>query len=176
MSTPSLHKLVQPWDAPTAVISEDGLYRYELTRRWERGGATMTFVMLNPSTADALTDDPTVRRCVGFAKREGCAALRVLNLYAFRTPSPRELRAARRRHVDVVGPENDNYLRTVTTMAGPVVAAWGPSGEPDRVAEVVEILTFGIDEVLHALHVTKGGAPGHPLYLAGGSPLVEWSP
>ena len=77
----------------TAVISQDGLYRYHLERRWS-DAPFLTFVMLNPSTADAEIDDPTIRRCVGFSKREGAGGIAVVNLYAFRATSPADLRQA----------------------------------------------------------------------------------
>jgi hypothetical protein len=77
-----------------AVFSPDRAYRYLLIRRWALGGPTMTMIMLNPSTADAHADDPTIRRCVSLARREGCAALEVVNLFALRSPYPKALLAA----------------------------------------------------------------------------------
>lgn len=88
----------------SASISGD--YRYRLGRAWA-GGPTCTFIMLNPSTADADQDDPTIRRCVGFAKALGCGALEVVNLYAYRATNPRDLL----RQDERVGPENDYWLR-----------------------------------------------------------------
>lgn len=157
----------------SAVISDDGLYRYELRRTWAIDKPHMTFVMLNPSTADALQDDPTVRRCRGFAEREGCGTLRVLNLYAYRATKPQALWEAFSRGVDIVGPDNDRWLGSAAGRDDVVVAAWGAHGAPDRVREVRRILTERGHDV-HALALTKAGAPGHPLYLPGDAPLIRW--
>ena len=104
-----------------AVISDCERYRYRLTRRWD-DGPTCTFIMLNPSTADARKDDPTIRRCIGFARREGCAALLVINCFAFRATKPADLFAAE----DPIGPENDRHIMAASLDAdGQVIAAWG---------------------------------------------------
>jgi hypothetical protein len=151
----------------------EGDYRYTLQRGWTDGWPWATFIMLNPSTADADTDDPTIRRCIGFAQREGCAGLRVVNLYALRATDPRELW----KHADPVGPLNDFHLRDefldVAYGGGLVIAAWGAHARPDRVAVVRNLAAgFGVD--LHALGFTKAGQPRHPLYLRGDAPLVPW--
>jgi hypothetical protein len=73
------------------VLSPDGLYRYLLWRTWNPKANTMVWLMLNPSTADAMNDDPTIRRCIGFAQREGCGSIQVLNLYALRATKPKHL-------------------------------------------------------------------------------------
>lgn len=148
-----------------ARISADGLYRYSLHREWMNrldGPRWCTFVMLNPSTADALEDDPTIRRCIGFARSLGCNGLAVVNLYAYRATNPAELWTV----IDPVGPENDDTLRMFFDMAAqhdfPIIAAWGTNAKPERVARV---LSMPGAERLSALSVTKSGAPGHPLYL-----------
>ena len=159
-----------------ATISQCGLYRYSLWREWSVEGPVMGWVMLNPSTADAHTDDPTIRRCIGFAKREGCGGIIVRNLFAYRTPSPKALGEAYRAGVDVVGPENDEWLRAFVDppFVGPVVAAWGAgAGVPlrvfeRRVSEVVQVLG-GVLSVLDG--PTRTASP-HPLYLAKDTPLV----
>lgn len=108
-----------------AVISDDGLYRYLLERHWDDTTSSCTFVMLNPSTADALVDDPTIRRCVGFAKSFGCGSLRVVNLYAYRATKPAELWTVD----DPVGPANGSYwFSALTAHDGPVP----PPGERMR--------------------------------------------
>lgn len=102
----------------SAKISDCGQYRYTLTR----GDAPrLCFVMLNPSTADATLDDPTIRRCLGYAKREGCAGLEVLNLYALRATNPADLW----KHHDPVGPDNDRELYWAASRYMRMVAAWG---------------------------------------------------
>jgi len=154
----------------TAEISDCGLYRYSLTRRWS-DGRRMLFVMLNPSTADASQDDPTIRRCIGLAKREGCGSLEVVNLFAFRATDPRALVKAR----DPVGPLNDHWIVGASDRAEVIVAAWGaslPAGKPSkRPAAVLRLLA---DRDVMALGLTNGGCPRHPLYLAGDSPLVTY--
>lgn len=151
-----------------AVLSEDGAYRYSLVRRW--GNALPAqFVMLNPSTADDTLDDPTIRRCVGFAQRLGCGGIVVVNLYALRSTDPAQLWKAD----DPVGPRNDTYLSVVMRRAGtvgaPLIAAWGANAKADRVAEV---LAMPHAEQFTCLGLTKAGAPRHPLYVRADAPLV----
>ena len=153
----------------SAVISDDGLYRYRLERCWGRG-ATVTWVMLNPSTADADTDDPTLRRIQGFSRRMGFGRLIVVNLYAYRATEPSELwRAA-----DPVGPENDWYLFDAMTGHEAVVA-WGAHAKPDRIARFLEIHRSAPGAGrLHALALTGAGQPRHPLYLRGDLIMQPW--
>ena len=141
-----------------------GEYRYTLTRVWDSALPMITFVLLNPSTADAAQLDPTLRRCVGFAKREGNGGMVIVNLYAYRTKDPKIMMAA----TDPVGPDNDRVLSGVT---GTVVAGWGTNADPARVAHALALLPQ-----LHALGVTKDGHPRHPLYLSADAPLIEWMP
>ena len=141
-----------------------GEYRYTLTRVWGPALPIITFVLRNPSTADAAELDPTLRRCVGFAKRAGYGGMLILNLYAFRTKDPEVMLAA----TDPVGPENDRVLASAT---GTVVAGWGTNADPARVARALALLPR-----LHALAITKDGHPGHPLYLPATAPLIEWVP
>lgn len=157
-----------------ARISKDGLYRYALWREWRTAlerPRWATFVMLNPSTADAEVDDPTIRRCIGFAKSLGCTGLAVVNLYALRSTSPDALWVAD----DPVGPENDATLAEFLGMSaryhGPLIAAWGAKAKADRVREVLALP--GADRLL-ALGTTKDGAPRHPLYLRADSRPVCW--
>lgn len=152
----------------SAAFSECGQYRYELTRRWG-AGPVATFIMLNPSTADAEQDDPTIRRCVGYARRWGCGALVVVNLYAYRATSPADLWTAS----DPVGPDNDWRLSAATGAPGPLVAAWGAHARPDRIAAVLALPGMG---VLEALATTKSGQPRHPLYLRGDLTPQPWTP
>lgn len=149
-----------------AVISDCDRYRYELTRRWA-DGPVATFVMLNPSTADGDQDDPTIRRCTGYATAWGCGGLHVVNLYALRATSPADLWAAD----DPVGPENDAWLMCAAITGGPLVAAWGAHARPDRIAAVLELPGF---HSLEALATTKAGQPRHPLYLPAGLTPQPW--
>ena len=153
-----------PWRG--AVV--DGPYRYRLWRVLRATpGLRCVFVMLNPSTADARVDDPTLRRCIGFASDLGFQRLDVVNLFAWRATDPRWLR---RRVVDdghavVIGPENDRHIVATCVGADLVIAAWGAHGSlGDRDLDVVRLLeSAGV--VLHMLDVTVEGQPRHPLYL-----------
>ena len=148
----------------SATAEMCGEYRYTLTRLWDPALPMITFVLLNPSTADAVQPDPTLRRCVSFAKREGYGGMVILNLYAFRTKDPKVMMAA----ADPVGPDNDRVLAGVM---GTVVAAWGTNADPARVSRVLALLPR-----LHALGITKNGHPRHPLYVRADAPLIEWMP
>lgn len=143
----------------TAVISDCGTYRYLLTRTWDTRLPTVGFIMLNPSTADADTDDPTIRRCVGFAKSWGYGGIAVRNLYALRSTDPKALRT----HPDPVGPDNYLYLEAA---AGDdlTVCAWGANADPIDSRGLIDGL-LGWGGQPHHLGLTKGGFPKHPLYL-----------
>lgn len=152
----------------SAVISECGMYRYELWRRWDDAKPYCMFVGLNPSTADAVIDDPTIRRCVGFAKAWGYGALCMANLFAWRATDPKDMKAAQY----PVGPDNDSTLQRLAAGAGIIIAAWGAHGSyRNRAAQVIAILP-----ALHALKLTKDGSPGHPLYLRGDAKPFSFSP
>lgn len=152
----------------SAVISECGAYRYRLTRG-PFDSRTLCFVMLNPSTADAETDDPTIRRCIAFAAREGCPSITVVNAYALRATDPRELR----RHRDPVGPENHIHLDGIAHAYDRIVVAWGARIDDQREREVEAILRRGGARLL-CLGKTKDGYPRHPLYVRGDQPLEDW--
>jgi hypothetical protein len=162
----------------SAIISPCQRYRYSLTRDWSHlfppdipGRAC--FVMANPSTADALKDDATIRRCIGFARAWGFGGIEVVNLFAFRSKDPRELIAAADRGEDVIGPENDVYIGTAHNRGRCTVAAWGglfSSFEP-RVRAVRELLGDGLHYVGT---LTKDGHPRHPRYLRGDLMPVVW--
>lgn len=158
----------------SAIISPCGSYRYLLKRPADSMSpmkSTALFVMLNPSTADATVDDPTIRRCRGFAKLWDCNGISVANLYALRSTNP----AALWSHADPVGPDNDSYLWRVAGEYGDVVCAWGTNARPERAAEVARIMRDA-GARLWCLGTTKDGSPRHPLYVRNDQPLVEWSP
>jgi hypothetical protein len=134
-----------------------GRYRYWLTRTWEAGRPSIAFIGLNPSTADAHRDDPTLRRCLGFARSWGCGRLIMLNLFAFRATNPAELRAV----ADPVGAANNRILLRRARAADRVIAAWGNGGTlHGRAAYVTARL-----DTLACLGVTAAGQPRHPLYV-----------
>lgn len=154
----------------TARISLSGEYRYELRRWWGAEDAPyVLFVMLNPSTADADVDDPTIRRCIGFTKSWGYSRLFVGNLFAYRATRPAELKTAR----DPVGHPNDVWLRSMARGAKLVIAAWGAHGPAGRAAEVTTILTEWGE--VHCLGLTKAGRPRHPLYVRGETQPVPFA-
>jgi hypothetical protein len=140
-------------------------YRYLLWRTWNPAGKPLAFLMLNPSTADATTDDPTVRRCLSFARDWGFGALYVVNLFAYRATSPRDLLAA----ADPVGPENDAAIRQAAQHSACLVAAWGGYGRyRGRDREVMELLTVQGCQVW-CLGCNQDGSPKHPLYIRKGT-------
>lgn len=146
----------------SATLSSCDRFRYRLGRRWNSDPALL-FIMLNPSTADAEVDDRTIKRCINFAFAHGFGAIEVVNLFAFRTAYPKELRAA-----DYpVGPDNDTYILEALDEAKDVCLAWGTAGaETRRPAEVLQLLR-GMGVQPKCLRITKSGHPEHPLYLPG---------
>lgn len=150
----------------SAIISPCGRYRYCLTRTWG-DGPILPIIMLNPSTADASVDDPTIRRCIGFAKREGRGGIVVCNLFGFRATNPADLRNA----MDPVGPDNFIHLETLMTAAVmadiPVLCAWGTNAEGREVRQ----LAIDYWAKLTCLGRTKHGQPRHPLYVPADQPM-----
>lgn len=150
----------------SAVISGCGQYRYRLDRRWS-DGTICCFVMLNPSTADADLDDPTIRRCISFAKREGHGALTVVNLFPYRATKPVDL-WSKPDFVRCGEPEGIAWFWDAVFKATTVIAAWG-AVECDRAVTVKNHLT-AMGAV--CLGKTKDGHPRHPLYVHSDAPLV----
>jgi hypothetical protein len=142
----------------SAVISQDGRYRYCLKRGWSDIGSTICFIGLNPSTADGELDDPTIRRCIAFAESFGGRELIMVNLFAWRATDSSELL----RSDDPIGPDNDQWLERSVEESDVVIAAWGNKG--NLVGRAARILTRFAGK-LHALKITKTGHPSHPLYL-----------
>ncbi len=154
-----------------AVLSDCGGYRYMLGRRWgDPATQALVWVMLNPSTADASVDDPTIRRVVRFTRDAGFPAAIVLNLYGLRATDPAELRG----HPDPVGPGNDAALEHLTQDHN-VVVAWGAFADTQRDGRVAEVLNGPLkDRHLLCLGTTKHGHPRHPLYVPAAQQLVEY--
>lgn len=169
-----------------AVLSPCGTYRYRLTRLWDKTLPVLGWIMLNPSTADASVDDPTIRKCVGFAKRGGFGSIVVTNLFAFRATDPRELKkrspltqsrsGAWTRDVSeaaiasssVVGPENDAHIIEAAHEARLTILAWGAHGGlGHRDRWVVSMLAHaGLESRTAVLAYTDDKSkPRHPLYL-----------
>ena len=137
-----------------AILSEDNLYRYQLSRIWDESKPLILFIMLNPSTADADVDDPTIRRVIRFTTSWGYGGVYVANLYAFRSTDPKALK-----HTDdPVGKENVSYITHLIGMASKVIYAWGNNQkEPSWLSELVQ--------TPYCIDLSKNGIPKHPLYL-----------
>jgi len=160
-----------PFGAAVATFDPSRRYRYRLSRIWAADDPVVAFVMLNPSTADAHRLDPTVRRCVGFARSWGFGGIEVVNLFAYRATDPAELL----RCPEPVGAGNDRAVLAAALRADLVVAAWGAGGgHGDRGATVTARLAArGV--ALCAIGRTKTGQPRHPLYVRGDVRPVPWS-
>ncbi len=153
----------------STVISSCERYRYMLERSWS-AGSRVTWVMLNPSTADGTHDDATIRKCVGFSKRWGHGGMRVVNIFAFRSTDPKAMFDAE----DPVGFENDWYIDRVVAMGGQVVLAWGAHGPVKRVDRVCSVISNAGGKSPQCLGLTKNGNPRHPLMLPYSTPLREF--
>lgn len=159
----------------SAILSEDGVYRYRLDRG-DPDDLHCLFVMLNPSTADSEMDDPTIRKCRGFASRWNYDAFTVVNLYAYRATKPADLWQAEKNGIDIVGPENDHTINDALFEQehadGLVVAAWGNHAKPLRVKEFSN-KRWAHD--LQCLGKNKNGSPKHPLMVPYEITLDWWS-
>lgn len=144
-----------------AVYSDCSAYRYELTRVWEPSGEKVLFVMLNPSTATEMQNDPTVERCERRARSLGFGAFRVCNIFAWRETDP----ARMRRTADPVGPDNDAAIVAGCHWADRIVCAWGSHGAHLERGPKVEALMRATGRTLHTLGLTRHGHPRHPLYI-----------
>jgi hypothetical protein len=152
----------------SAVLSDCGTYRYSLSRQWDDSRPGIVWIMLNPSTADAEADDPTIRRCIGFSKAWGYGSLTVVNLFGLRATHPMDIRG----HHDPVGPANDQHVRMAVKEARRVIVAWGAVGsalgvgnQPTRERVMLSLLAeAGV--IPYCLKTTKEGQPWHPLYVA----------
>jgi hypothetical protein len=156
----------------TAVLSENGLYRYRLERSWgESSTAPVTWVMLNPSVADAHVDDPTLTHCVTFTRQAGWGRLVVVNLFGLRSTDPGALSSAE----DPVGPENLDHVRAALQEAGLIVAAWGAHPmalrSPIRL-KLLDLAPVGVDVV--CLGLAGGRHPRHPVRLGYSTPFVPF--
>ena len=146
-------------------------YRYALWREWIGGDGYAMFVGLNPSTADETQDDPTIRRCIAFAKAWGYSGLCMTNLFAFRATDPRNMRAA----TDPVGPQNDAAILELAAASDRIICAWGTHGAHLRRGDEIEIKLRGLNHPLFHLGLTKAGAPTHPLYISYERQPVLWA-
>lgn len=148
----------------SAIISKCGNYRYLLRRIWGEGDKMISFVMLNPSTADSFEDDPTIRRCIGFAQKWGFSGMYILNLFAYRSTDPKELLKVD----DPIGESNQMYLSDYTSISEMIVLAWGNYSIVEKLkSKFPEYSPYVRNKKpeLHCLGQNIKGDPKHPLYL-----------
>lgn len=154
----------------TAVISEDGLYRYKLSRIWGYSDNTVCFVGLNPSTADHEKDDATIRRLRNFCQNWGYGGFHIVNLFAYRSRDPKKLRKVD----NPIGDKNDDWLirTTHSSLIKKVIPCWGNKGDIDnRDFQVLKMLPHW---KLYHLTLSKSGNPKHPLYLPSDTIPIKW--
>ena len=146
-------------------FSPDRLHRYTLWREWDMFNRErfVQFVGLNPSTADEVQNDPTIRRCMDFAQSWGYGAMCMTNLFAFRATLPQVMKD----YADPVGPDNLEWILRVAKEASLIVAAWGLDGEFKHQGRKVSAM-LGLEDIkVHCIAFTKSGFPKHPLYIPG---------
>lgn len=168
------HHLDFRHDAATgfgAVFSRCSTWRYLLWRAESRRGKLLGMGLLNPSQADEMRDDPTIRQCRARARQARFSGVLVWNLFAFRATLPTELKRAG----DPVGPDNDAAIALAIGLCSRTVLAWGNHGAHRGRDREVLALCAGADASLMALGVTARGQPRHPLYLAAGARPRVWS-
>ena len=140
-----------------ATLSKDRKYRYTLTRIWDETKPKVMFIGLNPSTADETEDDPTITRCINFAKSWGYGGLEMTNLFAFRATNPEVMKNEK----EPIGEDNDTWLKKLDAECDIIIGAWGNHGAfHGRGKEVMNMF-----DTLHYLALNKSGHPSHPLYL-----------
>ncbi|MFO0837294.1 MAG: DUF1643 domain-containing protein [Phycisphaerae bacterium] len=154
-----------------AVFDRARRYRYLLWRAWDAALARATFIMLNPSTADARRDDATIRACIRLARAWSFGGIEVVNLFAFRARDPRALLSVR----DPVGPRNDALLRDAAMRASRLVCAWGCADRWLARVDHVRRLIAGSRALLVCLGRTRNNHPRHPLYVRSAAPLIAFA-
>lgn len=158
-------------DAPsTALYSDCEKYRYALTRTWDETGKRVLFIMLNPSKATEVQNDPTVERCERRARALGFGAFRVTNIFAWRETDPHKMRKVR----DPVGLDNDRVILDGVAWADQVIAAWGTHGAHQDRGAIMTALLQTTGQPLHTLGLTKHGHPKHPLYISYTAQPQSW--
>ncbi len=159
-------------DSPsTAVYSDCERYRYSLTRTWDPAGARVMFVMLNPSKATEIQNDPTIERCERRARTLGFGAFRATNIFAYRATDPKDMRRA----ADPEGPDNQDALIEGVNWADQIICAWGTHGTYRNQGPMIETMLRSHGKSLHHLGLSKAGHPKHPLYIAYAQQPVQWN-
>ena len=154
----------------TATYDPTEQWRFRLSRVWDTQAPRCVFVMLNPSTATETELDPTVRRCVTWARDWGYGALEVVNIFAYRATDPKAMKS----HPHPVGDGNDEAVLAAARHGDLTVAAWGTHGKHLGRGPYVATLLNEARIAVTYLHLTKAGHPGHPLYLPGSSTPQPW--
>lgn len=150
-----------------AAFSPGRKYRYALWRTWDKNKPIVLFIGLNPSTADETKNDPTIRRCINFAKSWGFGGICMANLFAFRATKPPDMKQAD----DPIGPDNDKWLKQLAAEANGIVACWGTNGKfKNRDKQVKQMLP-----AMMCFGTTQCGNPKHPLYIPGNKKLENFT-
>jgi len=161
------------WYFSYAIFSKDRIYRYDLRRNLGYVKSTCLFIMLNPSTADEYRNDPTVTRCINFAKYWGFGRLEVCNIFAYRATDPKELYNLSPEAA--IGPENNVRITKAVIRADRVVCAWGNHGELYGRGDEVILEIRDLDTYPLAFKITQKGQPIHPLYQKADAELITWT-
>ncbi len=155
----------------TAIYSDCERYRYALTRVWDASLPKLGYIMLNPSKATEMQNDPTVERCERRARALGYGAFRVTNIFGWRETDPHKMRKV----ADPVGPQNDTALTDLMTWADLVIAGWGTHGVHLEQGPKAGRLLHATGRPIYCFGLTKDGHPRHPLYVAYRQEPVIWS-
>jgi hypothetical protein len=145
-----------------ATFSPDRFYRYSLFRVWNTSKPQLVFVLLNPSQADELKDDPTVKRCIARALNAGFGGIEIVNLFAMRSTYPYSLATA----PDPIGPDNNSWIAGAVGRSALVICGWGKAGKLHDRGDFVLRLIRHVGGIPHALKLNADGSPQHPLYLS----------
>lgn len=156
-----------------AIISDDGIHRYSLWRKWGNGEKFLTFIGLNPSTADSNDDDPTIRRCIQFGKDLNYDGIYMINLFTFRATKPDDMKST---HHNLNGLLSFYNMSLVAQKSHMIIAAWGNHGSYLSRNSVVEgYITSLMNRNLYCLEINKNGSPKHPLYIKSSAKPILYS-
>lgn len=158
-----------------AVVSDDGKYRYQLSRIWDATKIKCCFVMLNPSTADHDIDDPTVRKCIGFARQWQCGGIYIVNVFPYRATDPREILKLSRDELRGDRQKFFYYLIDAVQHSEFIICAWGNHGQHLLSSSWILGQLDGVERPKYHLGFTKVGEPNHPLYLPYSTERKYWT-
>lgn len=163
--------LTRPDKTGGASFSNCGRYRYKLWRKFDEGSGTVLFIMLNPSTADELKNDPTVERCERRARGMKYAQMVVCNIFALRSTSPKALT---KKGSEPIGEDNDRVILKEAKRADLVICAWGTHGKILKRGKYVHNMLLENEIELYVLMMNKSGDPKHPLYIRSDLSPIRW--